>query len=101
MPNPSPRHNLQLPILAFALGVVFLLMILSLATTVAAQDIGASGTTTPEPTNDDGLNIPPTFAFATPTRDPTQIPSLTGVGGQAVNAAVVIRSGPGLSYPQI
>ncbi len=101
MPNRSPQRNIQLATLLFALGVVMLLLILSLTTMVAAQDSGTDSTGTPEPTSEFSLNLAPTYQFATPTLDPNQIPSLTGVGGQAVNASVIVRSGPGLHYPQI
>ncbi|HVU13914.1 MAG TPA: SH3 domain-containing protein [Phototrophicaceae bacterium] len=103
MPNRSPqrKRTAQLALLLFALGVVMLLLVFSLTTMVAAQDDGTNSTGTPEPTSEFSLNLAPTYQFATPTLDPNQIPSLTGVGGQAVNASVIIRSGPGLLYPQI
>jgi len=97
MPDRSRKPN-ALPAVLIAFGMVLAIWMLALASGVTAQD---SGTITPAPTSEFDLNLPATVAFATATLDPGQIPSLTGVGGQAAHASVVIRSGPGLSYAQI
>ena len=95
MPKRSAKLSLQSSVLIAAFCVVAMLALM-LTTSVTAQD-----TATQEPTSEFSLNLPPTIASPTETLDPGMIPSLTGVGGQAVTASVIIRSGPGLVYPQI
>jgi uncharacterized protein YraI len=99
MPDRSYPRTALLP-LVIALGLIGLLLMLSLTTSVTAQ---SGGTPTPVPTTalDAELNLPATVAFATATLDPSSLPSLTGVGGEAVNADVIIHSGPGLVYRSI
>jgi uncharacterized protein YgiM (DUF1202 family) len=94
-----PKHMLKLSPQALSVIVVFCFMAMMLAlmltTTVAAQG------TQPEPTSEFNLNLPPTAAAPTETLNPQMLDSLTGVNGQAANADVNIRSGPGLSYRAI
>lgn len=80
--------------LRFLIGLVLiLLMAFAFFTATIAQD----ATPTVQPTSQFDFNLAPTPVFGTAT----PLPSLTGVGGRAVNAAVAIRSGPGLEYPRI
>jgi hypothetical protein len=77
-----------------------LLLGLALTTTVAAQDV----TPPPAPTSEFDFNVQearPTIPRPVETINPQMLPSLTGVNGQAVNAAVIIRSGPGLDYARV
>lgn len=95
----SPKRTSQAA--AFAMIVCFFALLLGLAltTTVAAQD-----TTPPVPTSEfdfNALNTRPTSPSPVETINPQMLPSLTGVNGQAVNAAVIIRSGPGLDYARV
>ena len=77
------------------------LIVLVLATSVTAQD--NTFEFTPQPTSEFDLNLAPTFGApqSAPTVDPQMLPSVSGVGGQAFNASVIIRSGPGLMYRPI
>ncbi len=89
----------------FAGGALALLLValivLVLATSVTAQDNPLGFT--PQPTSEFDLNSAPTFGApqSVPTVDPQMLPSISGVGGQAANASVIIRSGPGLTYRPI
>src|SRR4051812_45619275 len=91
----SPRFNSQSAVLIVFLGFFTLLLGLALTTTVAAQD------TTPQPTSEFDFNVQPTIPGPVETINPQMLPSLSGVNGQAVFTAVVIRSGPGLNYRTI
>lgn len=101
-PKPTRSASTVAVILA---AMLLVLLILVLTTSVTAQ--GETGDATPgdataQPTSEFDFSLAPTFAFeSNATVDPNQIPSLTGVGGHAVNASVIIRSGPGLDYRQI
>ncbi len=97
MLQPSRKPN-ALPAVLFAAVMLVLLLIMAMSSTVAAQ-----GSATPEPTSEFNLILPPTIGpqYAEPTLNPQMLPSLTGVNGQAANASVNIRSGPGLKYPPI
>lgn len=93
-----PKRTSKLSPQSSALIIVcFMLMMvaLMLTTTVTAQD------TQPQPTSEFSLNLPPTIGAPTETLNPQMLDSLTGVNGQAVNAPVVIRSGPGKGYSPI
>ncbi len=97
MPDHSlqPAHKSSTIVVLLAI-LLFALLIFVLTTSVTAQG------DTPQPTSEFDFNIEPTFAYGpTETLDPNMLPSLTGVGGHAVNASVIIRSGAGLSYRQI
>lgn len=94
MPN-RPQRSTALPAILIAFALMAALLMLSLTTTVAAQD------TQPQPTSEFSLNLNPTFASPTETLNPQMLDTLTGVNGQAVNSAVRIRSGPGLDYASI
>jgi hypothetical protein len=76
--------------------IVILLFVFTLFTSTLAQD--GVATPTPRPTSEFDFNLPPTPNIY---GSPTPLPSLSGVGGTAVNGAVSIRSGPGLEYPRI
>lgn len=97
MPNTVHKRNLQ-PITLAAVCVVLALLALTLASVVSAQD----ATVTPQPTSEFDFNIEATFqAGPTATFNPQLLASLTGVNGRATNAAVAIRSGPGLENRRI
>jgi hypothetical protein len=96
MPDRSRQPN-ALPAALIALAFIVLLLLAMMTTAVTAQD----GAATEEPTSEFDLNFQPTFAFATATFDPNSLISLTGVNGHAVNASVIIRSGPGIGYARI
>jgi uncharacterized protein YraI len=86
--------------LRFLIGfVLILLFAFALLTATSAQDGTPVGTIVPtvQPTSAFDFNIAPTPVFGTAT----PLPSLSGVGGRAVNGAVAIRSGPGLEYQRI
>ncbi len=99
MPDrPSTRHPQVFAVLLALLLVA--LTVLVLATSVTAQSEPSDAT--PQPSSEFDLNFAPTVQYGpTATTDPNSLPSLTGVGGHAVNASVIIRSGPGLSYRQV
>jgi hypothetical protein len=80
--------------------VLALLFVFALITATSAQDATPEGTIEPtqRPTSEFDFNLAPTLP---PSGTATPLPSLTGVGGRAVNGAVAIRSGPGLEYPRI
>ena len=104
MSDRSRKLSSQSFVLIAALAFVFILLVLSM-TAVTAQDSSGTGTPglefTAQPTSEFDLNLLPTFAPPTGTVDPNDLPSLSGVGGQAVNANVAIRSGPGREFPRI
>jgi uncharacterized protein YraI len=79
--------------------VLILLFAFALMTATSAQDATPAGTIVPtvQPTSQFDFNLAPTPVFGTAT----PLPSLSGVGGRAVNGAVAIRSGPGLEYQRI
>ena len=98
MPDRSHQVSaLPAVVIALAFGLVLLLLAL-MTTSVVAQD---GSDATQEPTSEFDLNLQPTFVFATATFDPNSVGSLTGVNGHAVNASVIIRSGPGIGYTRI
>lgn len=88
------------PLLALVL-VVITVFAFAANVNVRAQDGDPTPQATVQPTSEFDFVIPPTFAPPTGTLDPSQLPSLSGVGGQAANANVAIRSGAGLDYPRI
>lgn len=94
MPNRSQKPTAFAAVL-IALGMMVTLLVLSLTTTVVAQG------TQPQPTSEFSLNLPATSAAPIETPNPQMLDSLTGVNGQAANADVNIRNGPGLSYRSI
>ncbi len=102
MPDRSPQPTRKPAAIVVGLALLLVvLIVLVLATSVTAQDDPLGFT--PQPTSEFDLNLAPTFGApqSVPTVDPQMLPSLTGVGGQAVNASVIIRSGPGVSYRPI
>ncbi len=103
MPDRSHESTHKSPIAAALLALLLVtLIVLVLATSVVTAQDDPLGFT-PQPTSEFDLNFAPTFGApqSVPTVDPQMLPSISGVGGQAVNASVIIRSGPGLSYRPI
>lgn len=96
MPDHPPKSH---ALTATAIVIVAILLLLILSTTTAT--VTAQDAPTQEPTSEFSLNLPPTYAGPTATTDPNDLVSISGVGGQAANANVAIRSGPGLEYPRI
>lgn len=81
-----------LSILCLFLGLGFTA---TLSRSITAQEM----TATPAPTSAFDLIFPTSDPFLYGT--PTALPSISGVGGVAERAAVIIRSGPSTSYSRI
>ncbi len=84
------------PLLAAAL-----LVIVAFGLIVNVQVRAQDGDPTPRPTSEFDFVLPATLAPPTGMLDPALLPSLSGVGGQATNANVAIRSGAGVEFPRV